>query len=145
MSTEENKELVRRGFQALNERNWTAFDALCAPDFVLHNGSMTIQGYEPYKQFLSMYFAAFPDMHLGIEDIIAEGDRVVVRLTYHGTYQAELMGIAATGKQISATGINIFRLANGKAVEQWANGDDLGLLQQLGVVPAPGQASSSPL
>jgi ketosteroid isomerase-like protein len=53
VSTEENKELVRRGFKALNERNWIAFDALCAPDFVLHNGSMTIQGYEPYKQFLS--------------------------------------------------------------------------------------------
>jgi steroid delta-isomerase-like uncharacterized protein len=102
---------------------------------------MTIQGYEPYKLVLSMYYAAFPDMHLGVEDIIAEGDRVVVRLTFHGTHQAALMGIPATGKQISGTGINIHRLASGKAVEQWGNSDDLGLMQQLGVVPAPGQTS----
>ena len=141
MSTEENKELIRRGYKALNERNWTAFDALCAPDFVSHFGSMTMQGYDPYKQFLSMYFAAFPDMHLGVEDIIAEGDCVVVRLTFHGTHQADLMGIPATGKQVSGTGINIHRLANGTAVEQWGNSDDLGLMQQLGVVPAPGQTS----
>jgi steroid delta-isomerase-like uncharacterized protein len=141
MSTEDNKANVRRGFDALNERDWAAFDALCAPDIVLHNASMTIQGYPAYKQFISMYFTAFPDLHITIEDIIAEGDTVVVRTTFHGTHNGDLMGIAPTGKQATTTGMSIFRVANGKAVEQWANSDDLGLLQQLGVVPAPGQAS----
>ena len=140
MSTEDNKALTRRGYEALNERNWAAFEALCAPDFVLHNASMTIQGYEAYKQFISMYFTAFPDARLTIEDIIAEGDSVVVRQTFHGTHQGDLMGIGPTGKQATATGITIIRWANGKAVEQWANYDDLGLLQQLGVVPMPRQA-----
>jgi steroid delta-isomerase-like uncharacterized protein len=138
MSTEDNKALTRRGYDALNERNWAAFDALCAPDIVFHNASTTIRGLEPYKQFISMYFTAFPDARLSIEDIIAEGDRVAVRQTFHGTHQGDLMGIPPTGKQATATGISIFRWANGKAVEHRANYDDLGLLQQLGVIPAMG-------
>ena len=134
--------LVRRGSDALNERNWAALDALCAPDIVSHIASMTIQGLEPYKQFLAMYFTAFPDARLTIEDLIAEGDRVAVRQTLHGTHQGDFMGMPPTGRQVTGTGISIFRIVNGKVVEQWANYDDLGLLQQLGVVPAPGQASS---
>ena len=138
MSTEDNKANVRRGFDALNERDWAAFEALCAPDIVLHNASMTIQGYPAYKQFITMYFTAFPDLHITIEDMIAEGDTVVVRTTFHGTHKGDLMGIPPTGKQATTTGMSIFRVANGKAVEQWSNYDDLGLLQQLGVVPPPG-------
>src|SRR6266568_5663281 len=103
MSTEDNKALTRRGYEALNERNWAAFDALCAPDIVFHNASTTIQGLEAYKQFISMYFSAFPDARLSIEDIIAEGDSVVVRQTFQGTHKGDL-GIAPTGKQASATG-----------------------------------------
>ena len=141
MSTEDNKALVRRGYEALNQRNWAAFEELVTPDLVLHNASMTIQGFEAYKQFVSMYFTAFPDLRFTIEDMIAEGDTVVARQTARGTHQGELMGIPPTGKQVSTTGINILRFANGKGVEEWFNGDDLGLLQQLGVVPAPGQAS----
>jgi len=99
---------------------------------------MTIRGLEPYKQFISMYFTAFPDLHLTIEDIIAEGDNVVVRQTFQGTHKGDLMGILPTGKQATATGISIFRVANGKAVEQRANYDDLGLMQQLGVIPTMG-------
>ncbi len=138
MSIEDDKALMRRGYDALNERDWAAFEALCAPDIVLHNASMTIQGFEPYKQFISMYFTAFPDGRLTIEDIIAEGDKVVARHTFHGTHQGALMNIAPTGKEVTATGINIVRFTNGKAVEEWANYDDLGLLQQLGVAPASG-------
>jgi steroid delta-isomerase-like uncharacterized protein len=142
MSTEDNKAVTRRGHDALNERNWAAFEALCAPNIVLYNASMTIQGFEPYKQFIVMYFTAFPDGRFMIEDMIAEGDRVVVRQTFHGTHQGDLMGIPPTGKQVTATAILILRFANGKAVEEWFNNDDLGLLQQLGVVPALGQVSS---
>ncbi len=141
MSTEENKTLVRRGSDALNERNWAALDALCASDIVSHIASVTIQGLEPYKQCLAMYFTAFPDARLTIEDLIAEGDRVAVRQTLHGTHQGDFMGMPPTGRQVTGTGISIFRIVNGKVVEQWANYDDLGLLQQLGVVPVPGQAS----
>lgn len=141
MSTEENKALVRVAFDALNQKNWAAFYELVAPDFVLHDASTTIQGLEAYKQFVSMYYAAFPDLHFIVEDLIAEGDRVVARYTAQGTQQGDLMGIAPTGKQVTVTNILITRIANDKAVEQWLNFDALGMLQQLGVVPVPGQAS----
>src|SRR5207247_7687968 len=90
-------------------------------DIVLHNASMTIQGYPAYKQFISMYFTAFPDAQLTIEDMIAEGDTVAVRQTFHGTPKGDLMGIAPTGKQATTTGMSIFRVANGQAVEQWSS------------------------
>lgn len=141
MSTEENKALVRRGYEeGLNQKNLAVFDELGAPDFVLHNASMTTQGREAYKQFVSMYFAAFPDVHFIVEDLIAEGDNVVARHTFRGTHQGDLMGIAPTGKQVTVTGMTITRFANGRVVEQWLSFDALGMLQQLGVIPAPGQA-----
>ena len=87
-----------------------------------------------------MLFTAFPDLQFTIEDMVAEGDFVVVRHTTRGTHQGNFRGIPPTGKQVSGTGMFIDRIVNGKAVEQWINGDDLGLLQQLGVVPTPGQA-----
>ena len=82
-----------------------------------------------------MLFTAFPDLHFTIEDMIAEGDTVVVRYTTRGTHHGNFRGIPSTGKQVSGTAMFIDRLVNGKAVEQWSNGDDLGLLQQLGVIP----------
>lgn len=141
MSTEDNKALARRSYEAFNQRNWSVYYELAAPDGVLHNASMTIQGLDAYKQFISMYLTAFPDAQFTIEDLIAEGDRVVVRYTFRGTHTGDLMGISPTGKQVTVTGINIVRIVNGKAVEGWQNGDTLGMLQQLGVVPAPGQGS----
>jgi steroid delta-isomerase-like uncharacterized protein len=142
MSTEDNKALARRGFEeTLNQRNLTVLDELHVHDFMYHSPSRTIQGREPFKQFMSMLLTTFPDLHVSIEDVIGEGDRVVVRFTLRGTHQGELMGIAPTGKQVAMTGISIIRVANGKFLEEWANTDWLGLLQQLGVISAPGQAS----
>ncbi len=141
MSTEENKALTRRAYDALNQKNLAAFYELCATDIVLHNASMTIQGLEAYKQFISMYLTAIPDLHFTLEVIIAEGDIVVVRHIARGTHQGDLMGIPPTGKQVTVSAINIVRLVNGKAVEEWLNSDDLGMLQQVGAIPAPGQAS----
>jgi steroid delta-isomerase-like uncharacterized protein len=142
MSTEDNKALARRGFEeTLNQRNLAIVDELFVPDFVYHTDSMTFQGREPFKQYLSMLLTAFPDLHVSIEDVIGEGDRVVVRCTLRGTHQGELMGIAPTGKQVAVTGIAIMLIAKGKPVEEWANTDTLGMMQQLGVIPAPGQAS----
>ncbi len=138
MSTEDNKALARRAYEAVNQGNLADIYELFSPDFVLHNASMTIQGLEAYKQWFSMYITAFPDAQSTIEDMIAEGDRVVTRQMFRGTHTGDLMGIPPTDKQVSATGIVITRVANGKAVEQWSNYDDLGLLQQLGVIPPMG-------
>jgi steroid delta-isomerase-like uncharacterized protein len=138
MSTEDNKAIVRRGFEALNQKNLSVFDEILNPDVVFHTASTTIQGLEAYKQFLLMLYTAFPDEQYTIEDIIAEGETVVVRYTTRGTHLGNFMGIPPTGKQVSGTGIFIDRLVNGKAVEQWGNTDTLGLLQQLGVVPSMG-------
>ena len=138
MSTEDNKAHVRRGFEAVNQKNLAVFDELLTPDVVFHSASTTMQGLEAYKQVLSVYVTAFPDLQFTIEDMIAEGDTVVVRYTTRGTHQGNFMGIPPTGKQVSGTGMFMDRLVNGKAVEQWINGDDLGLLQQLGVIPSMG-------
>jgi steroid delta-isomerase-like uncharacterized protein len=141
LSTEDNKALACRAYEVLNQRNLALADELCAPDIVDHNASMTIQGIDAYKQFLSMYLTASPDLHFTIEDQVAEGDKVATRYTAGGTHLGPFMGIPPTGKHVTATGMSIIRVANGKIVEEWANGDDLGLLQQLGVIPAPGQTS----
>ncbi len=142
MSTEENKALMRRAYEEVyNQRNLAVIDELCVPDFVYHSASMTIRSLEAYKHFASLIFAAFPDGRFSIEDMIAEGDRVAVRHTFRGTHQGDFRGIPPTGKYITTTAIVISRIANGKATEAWFNGDDLGRLQQLGVIPTLGQAS----
>jgi predicted ester cyclase len=86
-----------------------------------------------------VYISALSDRHVTVEDMAAEGDKVAVRLTFSGAHTGGLMGIPPTGKQVKVSAINIFHLVDGKAVEQWTNSDDLGMMQQLGVVPAPGQ------
>jgi steroid delta-isomerase-like uncharacterized protein len=87
---------------------------------------------------------AFPDVHITIEDQVAEGDRVVTRWTARGTHTGAFQGIPPTGKRGSMTGIDINRFADGKVVECWTNADDLGLLQQLGVIPTPEIAGAAP-
>ena len=139
MSTEDNKADVLRGYEeGFHQRNLAVFDELMAPDYVWHIASMTVQGREPAKQLISGFLTAFPDGRYTIEDMIAEGDRVVVRQTFRGTHQGDFMGMAPTGKQVTVTEMEIFRVANGKGVENWTNSDDLGLLQQLGFVPSMG-------
>ncbi len=141
MSTEDNKALMHRAYDALNQKNLAILDEVYAPDLVVHIVSTTIQGLEAFKQGLSLFLTAFPDARFTIEDMIAEGDRVVVRYTFRGTHTGNFMGIAPTGKQVTQTGITLNRFAKGKAVELWGNVDDLGLMQQIGAIPAPGQAS----
>ena len=139
MSAEENKALARHWIEeGINQRNLAVLDELSVPDFVLHNASLTLQGREAVKQFFTMYLSAFPDVHMTIEGMIAEGDTVAFRHTFRGTHKGELMGIPPTGKQVNVTGINIIRVAGGKIVEQWTNPDELGAMQQLGVVPSMG-------
>lgn len=137
--SEQNKAIVRRLVEdGFNKGNLQILEELSAPDFINHNAP---PGFPPtregWRQATAMFRAAFPDVHVHIEDEIAEGDRVTGRFTAHGTHQGELMGIPATGKEVNVTGIYILRLADGKIVERWEEADMMGLMQQLGVVPAP--------
>ena len=143
MSTEENKALVQRAVDAFNQGDWTAVDQLFAPSYVDHDPSRAglPPGPEGVKQAWRMFRAAFPDLTATIEDMIAEGDTVAVRGTVYGTHQGELLGIPPTGKPVTVTLIDINRFEDGKLVERWAETDMLGLLQQLGAMPASGQAS----
>src|SRR5436305_14100133 len=112
MSIEENKVLIHRAYEeAFNQRNLAILDEVNAPDLVFHNASTTMQGLEAFKQFLSLYLSAFPDARFTVEDIIAEGDKVVARHTFLGTQQGVLMGIAATGIQVMMTGTTMIRAA----------------------------------
>ena len=138
MSTEDNKALMHRAYDALNQKHLAVLDEVYAPDLVVHIVSTTIQGLEAFKQGLSLFLTAFPDARFTIEDMIVEGDRVVVRYTFRGTHQADLMGIPPTGKQVTVTGMIITRTVNGKSEEGWLNFDALGMLQQLGVIPTMG-------
>jgi steroid delta-isomerase-like uncharacterized protein len=102
------------------------------------------RGPEDVKRFMSEFRQAFPDFHSTIEDQIAEGDKVVTRWTMRGTHQGEFRGIAPTGKQITVTGIGIFRFSDeGKVIESWDNFDQLGMMRQLGVVPSPEQSEEA--
>ncbi len=95
-----------------------------------------IRGPEGLKQYTSMTLAAFADLHVTVEDEIAEGDKVVTRYSARGTHKGEIMGIPPTGKQVAWTGIVITRIAGGKIIEAWANIDRLGVMQQLGAIPS---------
>ncbi|MBI3959286.1 MAG: ester cyclase [Chloroflexi bacterium] len=139
MSTEENKAILRQFFEAFwNNGNPNAFDEFFAAGWVHHNPPA---GAEPnrdgFKQAMTAFRAAFADIHTTIDDMIADGDKVAWRWTFQGTHTDSLMGIPATSKQITLTGISIDRLAGGKSVERWDQADFLGMMQQIGAIPAP--------
>ncbi len=141
MSTTENKAIVRRNFEdAWNKMNLAIVDELFTPDYIGRFAAhpQPVSGIEACKQFMSGYFVAFPDAHFTIEDMVAEGDKVVARWTVRGTHRGVLAGIPPTGRPITVTGMWILRIAGGKIAEQWGINDTLGLMQQLGVVPVRG-------
>ena len=141
MSTEENKAIDRRlTEEGWNQGNTAIFDEFLAADFLGHDPSGPLHGPEGFTQLYATYRTAFPDTHLTIEDQIAEGDMVVSRLTATGTHQGPLMGIPPSGKRVTITGTTILRYASGKVAEAWYEYDALGMLQQIGAIPTPGQA-----
>ena len=141
MSTEQNKAILRRYIQEVdNKGNFAVHDELVAPNFRSYYASGPPMDREGHKQFLTVMRTACPDIRVTIEDLIAEGDKVVVRWTSRGTHQGEFQGVLPTAKQVTVTGITINRFADGQLVETWSVFDQMGLLQQLGVVPSPGQA-----
>jgi steroid delta-isomerase-like uncharacterized protein len=131
---QDNQALVRRYFEeVINQGKLAVIDEIVAPDYVGHvMGSPEVKGSEGLKQRLTMLRTAFPDVHIAVDDVVAAGDRVATRTTFHGTHKGEFLGIAPTGKTITATGIGIMHIANGKIQENWLAGD---LLQQLGGGP----------
>ena len=151
--SETNKALVRRAIKDVwNGGDFAAVDALVTRDVLIH-GSLAgndIHGPEGIRQFYGALRGAFPDIHFTIDDQVAEGDLVVTRWTARATHKGAFQGIPPTGKQINLAGIDIDRIVNGKVVECWPVADELGLLQQLGALPAsemsapiPGTTSSS--
>ena len=136
MSAEENKGVDRRLIEeGLNQRNLAIYDEFSASNIVNHTPTGTIQGTEAYKQYLSAYITAFPDLRFTIESQLADGDFSAVHWTARGTHQGMLAGIPATGKSATTPGVTLLRRANGKVVESWIYFDNLALLQQLGVIP----------
>jgi steroid delta-isomerase-like uncharacterized protein len=134
--SEENKDLARRSWELLE--NLDILDEVYATDLVWHEPDQDIQGLEEARQFVSMYKTAFPDLSATVEDVIAEGDKVVTRYTVRGTHQGEMEEFGPpTGRQVEVKGITIHRVEDGKIVEEWERYDNLSLLQQLGL--APGQ------
>jgi steroid delta-isomerase-like uncharacterized protein len=136
--SEANKALVRRWLAEMDKRNLDIVDELVAVDYIDHNPPIPdlAPGREGVKQANTLLLAAFPDAVHTIEDQIAEGDKVVTRMTVQGTFTGEYLGIPPNGKRITVVGMMIHRIAGGQLVEHWATADNLRLFQQLGVIPS---------
>lgn len=144
MSTESNKAIVRRYREIYNASQLGRLEEVLAPDFTPHATmpGMPWNGLESARQIHMMTTAIFPDLHTTTEDLIAEGDLVVERWSQTCTHTGApffVGNIPASGKKVKTTGISIYRIKDGKIVEHWADMDFLGVLQQVGVMPAPGQ------
>jgi len=144
MSQEENKATVRRYWEGFNAHNLEVWDEVCTPNFINHDPGLPVPDadLQTIKEIIGGLQAAFPDLNSSEEDLISEGDKIVVRRTFRGTHKGEFMGVAASGNAVTFTGIFIDRLTGGKIEEQWVVFDALGLMQQIGGVPAPGQGGS---
>jgi steroid delta-isomerase-like uncharacterized protein len=136
MSAEENKDLARRSWESLSERNPDLIEEFYPPDLVWHEPDQDIRGYEEARQFVSTFFDAFPDINITVEDAIAEGDKAVTRYTIRGTHRGETEEFGPpTGRQMEVEGITIHRIEGGKIVEEWERYDNLSVMQQLRLVP----------
>ena len=138
METENNKEKIVRFINELNEQgSRVAAEQFLDPAYVDHSAPPYLPpGAEGWRQLRTPFFTAFPDLHVTIDYMVAEGDKVAVQYTIRGTHQGELMGIPPTGKQVMVRGLDMNRFKDGKLVERWGNQDDVGMMQQLGVMPA---------
>jgi steroid delta-isomerase-like uncharacterized protein len=150
MTVEQNKEIVRRYFEeVINQGRLAAADQLFAADFGAARGAAgAVRGPARARHTAMLFRSAFPDVHFEVGDLIAEGDVVVVRVTFEGTHRGEFLGIPPTGRHVRISGVELARLRDGKIVEEgWHHYDELQLLRQLGVVPdlphGHGQSPSS--
>ena len=137
--SEQNKAIVRRYVEAVwNQGNLALADEMLSQDYIHHDFiSPDVHGVEAMKQYVAQMREAFPDTVWVIDDLIAEGDKVVMRFTGTGTHQGEIMGIVPEGKPIMVQGTAITRMENGKLAEAWDHWDALGLMRQIGAIPEP--------
>lgn len=143
MSAKEIKALERRLYEEYNKGKaavLAVIDELYATDTVQHSSTgEDIRGIKNYKQHVSEFSGAFPDLHFTIDDMVAEGDKVAVRLTTTGTNKGAFKGIPPTNKKVTVSMIQIDRIAEGKFIEGWSRYDTFGLMKQLGLIPTPGK------
>jgi steroid delta-isomerase-like uncharacterized protein len=138
----QNKAAMRRIYEEIwNQGKFEVVDEVISPDYVGHLPTPpgAPSGREGLVWLIKAYRTAFPDIHVQVEDQIAEGDQVLTRITIQGTHQGQLMNIPATNKHVTVTALVLTRFKNGRNVEGWAELDRLGLMQQIGVAPAPRQ------
>ena len=121
-----------------NKANIFAFEKYYAAGFINHSAGAD-QNFEQTKAGCQAYFTAFPDLHITTDLLVAEGDKVTKVWTANCTHKGDFMGIQATGKQVVVKGMEVFRIADGKIAELWASMDNLGMMQQLGVIPPMGE------
>lgn len=141
MPAEENKARIRRGFEAMvNQGDAAVAEELLAPTYVNHAFPGVPPGPAGLLQAVGMFRAGFPDFRVTVEELLGEGDLVATRGFFTGTHRGAFMGVPATGKPIRVGYMDFWRLEGGQAVENWVQMDLLGLMQQLGVAPTPGQA-----
>lgn len=131
---EANKALVLQLVEAVNSRNLDLADNLLTPDYVQHNPSFA-QGLAGFKQGFAGFLEAFPDLTWKVDDVVAEGDKIVARTTLTGTHRGEFLGLPATGRRVTFGTIDVWRVEDGRLAEHWDQVDNLGLLQQLGAIP----------
>ena len=142
MSAQDNKSLVRRFVDEVQSAgNIDLIDEICSPEFVNYSAPPGLPtDCEGIKIATVMFRRAFPDSYFTVEDMMAEGDKVATRKTFHGTHEGEFMGIPPSGRSVSMSLMDIVRITEGRVVEHWSVGDTLGMMQQLGVIPQPGHS-----
>jgi steroid delta-isomerase-like uncharacterized protein len=138
-ASEESKAIAREFLRMFELGDPSMADKIVASDYYNHDAADPSLGLEGVKAFVTTFKNAMPDAQVDIVHQVAEGDRVVSRYTWSGTHQGELFGVPAAGKHVSWTQTTTFRIADGKIREAWTNWDQWGVMQQLGVVPTPGQ------
>ena len=140
MTAETNKALVRNFYESVGRADAEAAAATMAAECIHYFAGMPPLDVPAFKQMVGMFFSAFPDFRVTIEDLVAEDGRVAMRSLWRGTHQGELMGVPPTGKAVTVLEQHIFRIADGKIAEHWSVMDQMGLMQQLGAIPVPGQS-----
>ena len=142
MSTvqEQMKAISRHWREEMDKGNWGITEELVSPNFVMHMPGSPPMNREGVTQVLKMFYGAFPDLHHIFEDFVAEGDKVALRFTLNGTHKGDFQGIPPTGKTVKISASVVDRIVDGKIVEHWSLLDTMGMMQQLGVIPSPGQS-----
>jgi len=141
-----NEQVIRRWFEEFNkgkDHAMAVVDETVADGYVQHDPATPVEGRQAMREFMSMLFDAFPDVHLALEEVVSAGDRVVYRALLSGTHQREFMGIPPTGKWFESPVISVARVTDGKVADEWQVWDMFGMLRQIGVLPSDFSAEAN--